>query len=79
MASRSEFWVHIHQLAQDLEREGIDNEERLANLGEGFFGMPHLAQAEVEKALAQVYSQLPDLVAAIGLRQTRADESNITQ
>jgi hypothetical protein len=32
MRSNSDFWLNLHSLANDLEREGKTNEERVASL-----------------------------------------------
>jgi hypothetical protein len=34
MRSKSDFWLNLHKLARDLEREGGTTEERLASVAE---------------------------------------------
>src|SRR6266850_1302974 len=77
MASRSRFWLHIHNLAEDIEPEGDGKGERLANLTASFYDMSPTARQEVEKALKAVHDQLPDSIAVACSSEDKEHERQI--
>jgi hypothetical protein len=58
MGARSDFWLHIHNLAQCLEQEGSTPAERREAILASLRDLPPIAQSEVAGELEVVYDQL---------------------
>ena len=65
MASRADFWLHMHKLAYALDGEGGTPQERIDHVLDSFRQMPALGQREV-------LTDLRVLVRALSEIETRA-------
>jgi len=58
MGARSDFWLHVHKLAQCLEEEGATAAERREAILSALRDMPSIAQSEVTAEFEIVYDEL---------------------
>jgi hypothetical protein len=65
MTARSDFWVHVYELASALELEGKDQADRIYNLNASFYALPPIARAELQWALARIVTELREVDLAI--------------
>ena len=61
MISPNEFWLYLHRLAEAYEAEGLNTEDRAANIISQFLDMPPVAQRHVMSDLVLVATQIPEL------------------
>jgi hypothetical protein len=64
MKSKSDFWLTVHKLAADLEREGSNNEERSRSVCEVLGSLSPATKAVYLDNLETVLSALVDVSAA---------------
>jgi hypothetical protein len=61
MIAPNEFWLHLHRLSEAYEAEGLNSEERHANIVAQFLEMPLIAQRHVLSELVVISSRMPEL------------------
>ena len=61
MVSPNEFWLHLHQLAEAYDAEGLTATERTANIVEEFKALPLIAQCQVRGELLRAITYFTDL------------------
>lgn len=64
MQSKSDFWLTLHHLANDLEREGDTNEDRIRSLLDVLRNVSHAARFVYQENAVFVLRSLNALVAA---------------
>jgi len=63
MRSKSDFWLDLHRVAEDLEKEGTTDEERIASLTSVLDGLTPAAFGVYLETLARVVTSLNELLA----------------
>jgi hypothetical protein len=58
MRSKSDFWLHLHQLASDLDREGRNVEEQAEGLADNYDGLSEATRAVYGENLETVMKAL---------------------
>ena len=58
MKSKSDFWLTLHKLADDLQKEGGDDDKRAANICDVLAGLPPPTRAVYLDNLQSVISSL---------------------
>jgi hypothetical protein len=58
MGARSDFWLHVHNLAKCLEAEGATPAERREAILDALRDLPPIAQGEVAGEFELVYDEL---------------------
>ncbi len=57
----NEFWLNLHRLAEAYDAEGLNTDERAANILDQFRQMPPTAQRHVLREMRQLVLAIPDL------------------
>ena len=61
MVPPNEFWLNLHRLAEAYDAEGLNTDERGANIVDQFRAMPSVAQRQVLGDLLRIITALPDV------------------
>ena len=77
MKSKSDFWLHLHQLASDLEYEGAGIDEQAESLARMFETLSEPVQAVYGHNLETVLRAMTTLALRCKVAPTRQLESNV--
>lgn len=61
MAAKSDFWLHVHDLASCVRRESLDADEALRNIAFAFHSLPAVTRDGLQEDLQLLVDRLPDL------------------